>query len=196
MQLTEQDKNSILDRVSEGDSFFKIAKSFNIHFRTLFSAVDRDPEFKKQVNSAREARVDDLVCSLIGITADCTTMAEVSAAKIESENIKWAASKFVPAVFGESLNVNVNHSLDLSAILLASENRVIPILQAKLPSIPAIPPSLINAGIQQARGDVVDAELIPQHVTVMSNNTSGIPADIKKVMNPGDSLPLELLDMI
>lgn len=130
VNLTDSQKELVLDGVANGLGNDKASQTLGISFRCFNDILIRDPTFAKEVARAREVWIHSLVYRLIGITEGCETMAEVSAAKVESENIKWAAGKFVPEVFGDNLNINVTH-LDLSSVLLAAENRVIPILQAK-----------------------------------------------------------------
>jgi hypothetical protein len=67
--------------------------------------------------------------SLKNIVDGYSCMEDVNAARLRSDNIKWSASKIVPETYGDNINLNINHTLDLSSVLLAAENRIIPILE-------------------------------------------------------------------
>jgi hypothetical protein len=158
--LNETQKEIVLDSIINGLGNDKAAQKIGVPFRTFNNILIRDPLFAKEVARARENWIHSLVYRLIGITDGCETMAQVSAAKVESENIKWAAGKFVPEVFGDNINVNVNHTLDLSSILLAAENRVLPLLQA---SISANRDKQDLATLDVAPQSTITVECIPMH---------------------------------
>lgn len=189
-ELTAQEQDLVLELVLQGKSIPKVAKQLGIRYEDFFYYLERYPEFRKRVDLIREGYVDDLVHSLIGITAGCTTMAEVSASKVESENIKWAASKFKPRIYGENLNVNVSHSLDLSSILLAAEDRVLPILTARAQKSD---PVLIKSTLQDAPQSTIDVEPIPMHVQLSPALNERERLNESSV---APSIPDELADMI
>lgn len=129
--ISPTQQEEICERLINGEQTFKILKTMGIPWNWLPKYAAVDPLFSKELKNARELAMHCLVETLITITDDCESIMDVHAARIKSENIKWSASKIVPAVYGENINLNVNHHLDLSSVLLAAENRVIPILQAK-----------------------------------------------------------------
>jgi hypothetical protein len=116
-------------------------------------------------------------------------MASVAKAKVISDNIKWASGKFAPRQFGENLNVNVSHHLDLSSILLAAENRVLPLLQAKNALLPA------NSASTIAPGSTIDVEVIPEAVSIAPVAT-GINELSVSVPGPAESSEQEQLDQL
>lgn len=187
LTLTDAEKIYTIESIVQGKSLFNTAKSLGIPWSTILNFLNKDPLFKKEIKQSREIWVDNLVCSLIGITKDATTMAEVSAAKVESENIKWAASKFVPEIFGDNLNVNVSHSLDLSSILLAAENRILPIMQRKTDAYDGSGEAIVDIDVVRdacKQGESIDRECLKDRECL--NDTK----------NGGDSIPDELKDMI
>ena len=137
--LTDEQKNIACDLAASGKGNDKISLAIGVAARTFASILHRDPIFAKEIARSREIWVHSMVEGLIGITDGCTTMAEVSAAKVESENIKWVSSKYIPEIYGDNMNININHSLDLSSVLLAAEDRVMPILQAKASTVVDVP---------------------------------------------------------
>lgn len=140
--LTEDQKDFALEEMVKGKGADSVAKALGFSMRSLSRIMGRDPVFAKEMAKAREVWTHSMVETLIGITKNCHTMAEVSAAKVESENIKWVSGKYIPEIYGDRIDINMNHHLDLSSILLAAEDRVLPILQAKQALLTGSAPSI------------------------------------------------------
>ena len=163
----------------------RICSEIKLPVSSFYDFAIRDPLFAKRLKEIRAMQAHIMVDSLFGITDGCETMAQVGAAKIKSDNIKWGASKIIPEIYGDRIDVNLNHHLDLSSVLLAAENRVIPILQAKqtlLPDSKAIP---------------VEAETLIVGQSFVSND----PGEASKYnefteTRPLDDIPAELQDLI
>lgn len=128
VELSENQQDAILDGILNGQSIRDITSKLNIPVNWVSDYAAKYPDFAKRLRSIRELYTHETVHTLLTIADDAHTMAEVQRAKVKSENIKWSASKVIPDVYGDNINLNVNHSLDLSSVLLAAENRIIPIL--------------------------------------------------------------------
>jgi len=170
--LTEAQKEFACDEAAKGSNNDTICKALKISNRTLSRILARDPDFSKEVTKAREIWIHSLVEQLIGITKGAHTMAEVSACKIESENIKWVSGKYIPEIYGERIELNMNHHLDLSSVLLAAENRVLPLLAAKS--------ALVTPPVD------VESRLISDSRASFDSDNAGESADI----------PEELMDLV
>lgn len=137
--LDQKQQDYICESTVLGRKTLTICKDLGIERHVLADYCFIDPLFSKRLQKSRELHTHDMVEELLTITDNCNSITDVHAARIKSENIKWASGKYIPSVYGENLNIQLNHSLDLSSVLLAAENRVLPILQAKLAdSTPAI----------------------------------------------------------
>lgn len=122
---------AILDATILGTKTTSICKDLDIDWRSVYAYANKDPIFKKKWRESRDIYLESQIECLFTIADGLETMTEVNAARVKSDNIKWIAGKWKPEIYGENLNISMNHSLDLSSILLAAENRVLPILQAK-----------------------------------------------------------------
>jgi hypothetical protein len=131
LELTDAQKQIVIERVTVGDKLEAICAGLGIWRHAFSNYLIKDPFFAKQYALARANFLEDHVERLFTIADDCTNLIDVGSARVKSDNIKWIAAKWKPEVYGENLNLNVNHSLDLSSVLLAAENRVLPILEAK-----------------------------------------------------------------
>jgi hypothetical protein len=164
--LTQEQQDYICERIVEGIPITQICRELNIPLHHPYDYAFKDPLFDKRMEKARVYQSHVKVDELLNITRGCNTMADVARAKVDSDNIKWSAGKFAPRQFGENLNVNVSHHLDLSSILLAAENRVLPLLQAKNALLSGKPASTI------APGSTIDIEVIPEAVAIAPVATS------------------------
>ena len=128
--LTKVQQEYIYCAISQGIGIKDICTKLNIPVHHIYDYAFKDPQFTKLMERARVIQSHLLVDELMHVTKGAETMAQVQNAKVWSDNAKWVASKIVPATYGDSLNVNVTH-LDLSSVLLAAENRVMSVIDAK-----------------------------------------------------------------
>ena len=130
--LTAEQQRYIVECIVKGTkSITQICTDLKISVHHVYDYAFKDPIFSKRMEQARVYQSHTLVDELLHITHGAETMAAVAKSKVISDNIKWSSGKFAPQIYGENINVNISHHLDLSSVLLAAENRVIPILQAK-----------------------------------------------------------------
>lgn len=158
LSLLEQEE--ICVSLVDGVPLKTICRERGLSLRQYYSFLNTYPDFAKKVENARVCWSHTFVDELMHVTDGCETMAEVQRAKVWSDNAKWVASKMVPEKYSDNLNLNINHSLDLSSVLLAAENRVLPILQAKAsvvqsPSLPESP------GVVEVVESSVDLSKVP-----------------------------------
>jgi len=131
VELSIEQQEFIFKGILEGRSVKSLCTELQIPFNWVFDYALKDPEFHKKMQKTREYAAHLTVDDLLHIADDAKTMAEVQRAKVQSENIKWSAGKLMPEIYGERIELNMNHHLDLSSVLLAAENRVLPLLAAK-----------------------------------------------------------------
>lgn len=80
------------------------------------------PAFDQAVARAREMAQDAWVDKLPEIAQ---TEQDVQRARLLCDNIKWAASKIKPRVYGDKLDVTVEHRIDIGDALAAARARVV-----------------------------------------------------------------------
>lgn len=178
-KLNPYQQKYILDGILKDKSAKDLCKELGISSKSLYDQIIIDPFFAKQYKQIREIWMHDQVEGLIKIADDCVTMAEVQRAKVKSDNIKWSASKAIPETYGDNLNLNVSHHLDLSSVLLAAENRVIPILQAKQNVISSAD-SAVDAEIIETAGVLIDSvKPGPTNEMAISND---VPDELKDLI--------------
>lgn len=184
-ELTEKEQIHIIKAVESGLSVTAACVPLGISLSMVYDFELTHPPFANYLKKAREIRTHNDVEMLRTIADDAVTLADVHRCKVTSDNIKWIAGKYIPNLYGENVNVNVNHTLDLSAILLAAENRVLPILAAKREISDSKQDSLNKQNL------VIDADF------TKASEVSEI-AETAKASQPStiSEIPDELLDLI
>lgn len=122
---TEEQKEVFLQAIISGSNVTEACKKIGVSDWTLYTYSNKDPIFDKDVSAARVEYAKRQVDNLIRITDDVDSMIGVGNARIKSENIKWMASKRIPHIYGDTLNINANVHLDLGETLKAANNRLV-----------------------------------------------------------------------
>lgn len=80
------------------------------------------PAFDQAVMRAREMAQDALVDKMHDIAA---TEPDVNRARLKVDTIKWTASKIKPRVYGDKLDITLDHRIDIGDALAAARSRVV-----------------------------------------------------------------------
>lgn len=156
--LLEEEKEIILEGIANGISFGVLAKQLGVSRRTIVRICATDPRFESEVAHSRAIFADSLVESLLTVGDNAQSMAEVQNARLKADSIRWIASKYAPKMYADNINVNVQHHLDLSSVLLAAENRVLPLLIDETSSIANAPHEISEvSATSEADADHVDS---------------------------------------
>lgn len=131
LSLTNEQKDLIISSLIKSEPLAGICEDMGFTPFLLFKYLKTDPQFETEIKAAREEAIEHKVDALENITKNCKSLIDTTAARIQSENIKWIASKRKPKDYGDNINVNHVHNIDLSQVLAAAEGRVIPLLEAK-----------------------------------------------------------------
>lgn len=181
LELTSEQQDLVIQWVFDGRSYVNICKALGCDPLTLLNYRYRNPEFNKRIQESRAARTEDFVDTLQTVSDSCNTMEEIAAARLKSDNIKWTASKLIPQTYGDNINLNVNHNIDLSSVLLAAANRVKPILEMKQALAPREIPRVLEVESSRDRAalGLVESEV---------NTTDSVSVDIVDLIKkPGGS---------
>lgn len=120
VDLTDK-KTEAIRLASEGTTITKIRKALNISNDQLTKMMSEDAVFAENFARARHDGLEELADDLITIPED---MADVQRAKLKSENIRWLLSKRKPMTYGDRLDLNVNHTVDVSTALSEARARI------------------------------------------------------------------------
>jgi hypothetical protein len=83
---------------------------------------EQQPAFDQAVLRAREMAQDTLVDKMHEIAA---TEPDVNRARLKVDTIKWTASKIKPRMYGDKLDITLEHRIDIGDALAAARARVV-----------------------------------------------------------------------
>ena len=127
----EEEKQKIINDIIAGKKLIDVCKRLKIDPSTFFKYCKKDPLFSKNVAQARVDACDLMTDELTTIFDDAYSIESVQAAKGKSDNIKWLAAKRSAEKYGDSLNLNVKHSVDLTKVLEETNQRTMPYQKLK-----------------------------------------------------------------
>ena len=61
LTLSNTELNTILDRITDGETAYELAKDLRINLKTLYNYLDLNPKFKEKFDKAQEHGIKTLV---------------------------------------------------------------------------------------------------------------------------------------
>lgn len=110
-----------LKSLSEGLNLRHSLKQSNLTPEKFFKALEQSEELRIQYNSIVEAQTHNLADQLLEIPDKYD---DVQRAKLKSDNIKWLISRRNRKAYGDKLEVDHNHNVDIRAALDSATARL------------------------------------------------------------------------
>jgi len=85
--------------------------------RTVLRWADEIEGFGDEYTRARNAQAEHLDAEIDRIAATATDKDSAAAARVQIQALIWRASKQAPAKYGERVDLRVDHSFDLAAVI-------------------------------------------------------------------------------
>lgn len=128
--ISPEKRKRILELTELGTSIKKTCELAEVSWATITRLIRVDPLFSEQWRTARDVGADALSDLLCDLYDNCVSTTDVAIARGKSENIKTTVAWRSPHKYGPRVDINVNHTVDLSGALNDAEKRAIPILAA------------------------------------------------------------------
>lgn len=128
VKLTREIALTIIDGLYTGATIKDLCAVMDIPESTFYRMKDSDPILSDLYGRARRCYAEMKVDEIIGI-ADNTDDAAKARNMIDAR--KWSASKLMPQVYGDRIDLNVNTKLDLSAAIEEAKTRYLCATQAQ-----------------------------------------------------------------
>ena len=140
VQYSDDVAEEVCERLSEGETLTVICRDAHLPARkTVYHWVDHRPHFKEMYDEARDRQADahaDEILLACELPDNCTS-AQVNAARLKVDALKWTAEKLRPARYGERMQqtLTVDVSAGYAALLEEIDSRRRPMLDVT-PSVP------------------------------------------------------------
>lgn len=121
-QALEAVLQAVCDDLAAGEGLREVCERHGIAAKRLYRERLSNAGFDAAYRRARELGIDARIDDLDGI-AERTP--DVQRARLMCDNRKWAASKLVPHVYGDRLDVNVTQTVDIRGALERATARVL-----------------------------------------------------------------------
>lgn len=113
---------SIIQSIYDGQSLARSLRALGINIQAFFEAMYSNVELANEYNKAQQARAELLVDEIIDI-ADHEE--DNFRAKNKIDTRKWYAGVMQPGKYGQRVDINLNHTVDINGALSDARGRVL-----------------------------------------------------------------------
>lgn len=121
--LSDDEKKLALSMANEGKPSRDIQEALGLTAGVFFDIRQRDLVFARNYALARQEGLEQLADDLITIP---DTYADVLRGRLKSENVRWLLSKRKAETYGDRVELNVNHQVDIGTALNEARRRALP----------------------------------------------------------------------
>jgi hypothetical protein len=118
--LTDEQKENLVELLQEGKTYKYAAAEVLTTPSQIAKERKKDPVFAAKCDEARKFGFDILADSLLDIP-DCNV--DVQRARLLSDNIKWLLARRASASYGDRMQVEHKHTVDLRGALSQAKER-------------------------------------------------------------------------
>jgi len=135
-ELTGEQADELLQRITDGDSLLDIVQSDGDwpSYRTIFRRIESDSDFRDRYDRARavqaERWADELITLSDSLPKDATAE-QIAAAKLQIETRRWVISKRLPKKYGDAPTSSVNVTSTNNFLVVTEAERLDMIEQRK-----------------------------------------------------------------
>lgn len=115
-------RREFIARVFDGDTISEACAMMRLNPAALGLTMRDDPSFANEVRQAQAFRVDIMVDKLENIQE---YESDSFMAGVISKNIQWLASKRLRQIYGDKLDVNHTHTINIKDAMEAARNRAL-----------------------------------------------------------------------
>ena len=117
---------SICVRLEAGEPLAQICRDDGMPgVRTFLEWADRNEDVASLYSRARDAQGEHLDAEIQRISETAVDRETAAAARVQIAALQWRASKQAPKKYGERVDLNVDHTFDLAAVLDKRRQRVL-----------------------------------------------------------------------
>jgi hypothetical protein len=120
--LTHAEKQRAIEASAAGATYDDILRVLDISSLALFGETTCDADFARELQRARHNALEIRSDGLLTISDDASTLLDIQAARLKSENLRWLLSKRMPRQYGDQLALTVDQGPDLKRALARAES--------------------------------------------------------------------------
>lgn len=120
IELTPEQLETALRMAHAGKSLQQIHTELGVSAQYFWEYRRKHPEYNENFSQARDEGYDVLADGLVGITE---RIPDVQRARLESENMRWLLARRKSRVYGDKLDLTVQHTIDIAAALTEGKRR-------------------------------------------------------------------------
>lgn len=129
---------TICERLGKGQSLAAICRAADMpSVRTFLKWADEKDDVAAEYTRALAARGEWFAAEHDRIRKTANDRDSAAAARVQLTALEWQMSKMAPKRYGDRLDVNVDASLDLGALIDRGRQRVIEGRQSEDPALPS-----------------------------------------------------------
>lgn len=123
--VTKKDVDAITISVCRGAKLFPTLKTLGISPLEFFKHLNEDPQAKAEFELARQIATEQMLESVHDGIDGIRTELDLKKVGMKLKANQWLAEKLIPTVYGASVNINVNKTIDIRAVLEDARSRSI-----------------------------------------------------------------------
>lgn len=121
MELSEDQKNRILEMLSEGKTCLQVREEIGLTANEFRKLRKQDPKLDAEIQDALEHGYDEMADQLLMVSDEYSDPAR---ARLKSDNVKWVLSKRRSQIYGDKVSVDMKQTVDISAAISEARARV------------------------------------------------------------------------
>lgn len=113
-QISRRDVIFAITQMYEGKAVKSILNLMGVDVRAFHKELDNDPILLREYEMAQRCRAEMMVEEIMTIADEEN---DVLRAKLKVDARKWYASKMLPRKYGDRIDLNVTHTVDIAQAL-------------------------------------------------------------------------------
>lgn len=124
--FTNDIAETICNRIEAGEPLAQICSAEGMPgVRTVLDWADSNEAFAGMYSRARDAQAEHLDAEIDRISKTAVDRDTAAAARVQITALTWRASKMAPKRYGDRVDLTVDHTFDLAAVIDKRRQRVL-----------------------------------------------------------------------
>lgn len=140
----------VIDAIYQGASMTQQLEVEGLQPRVFFNQLELSEALEHDYTKAQQYKSELMVDQIIDIADDIEL--DPMRARVRIDTRKWYASKMRPMKYGERVDVNVHHTVNINAALTEARSRAFPVGHAQIKKIDDQDIAIIDQPVESTSG--------------------------------------------